>query len=585
MKDRQTVRTTSSHSDPPLGGILQRKCACGQHTVAGGECSECEKKKGSLQRAAATSEAPGEVPPVVHEVLSSPGQLLDATTRAFMEPRFGHDFSRMSAHAKGSVPMPSGLTIGAPHDQFEQEAEMMSEGLINQSNTTTGPGFDFKGVRIHADARAGESARSLNALAYTVGQHIVFDERQYQPETFAGRKLLAHELTHVVQQSAEPATGVIARQAAGWSDATGQNKTVTTVDDKGKIQSGKLTTAGVWRVPIEGLGHGLQKGDKGPAIESSEKRAIALIPNTVTPKAARPDANIPVDVLIHLHGFGVGYRELRPKSAKDPGTDYGGVLKPGELRDVALYQMEQQLLSHVNSSNRLLIAVLAQGSEVSEFGDLETKSDEYLKDVFSKLIPTYLPEKTVPGRLIVSGHSGGGTTAMAIANQRPAGMRTDVLLFDAIHGKCTQEEAVTKDGQPVLDKEGKPKMKCTACKTKQFDAVTDWVTKKINADVNSVSTLLPDQQPTALQTNGTRFRGLSSPPLTTAKCAGYGYWYNELKNYIDTTIKKLKVSEPVRNQLRQNYKVEQAAGLAGLTGFEPHERMMGRGNLEAALKD
>src|SRR6267154_6327812 len=97
-------------------GLLQRKCACGQHTIAGGECDECGKKQLSLQRATRnsapqtrTSELetrnsefktrnPDGVPPIVHEVLRSPGQPLDRATRSFMEPRFGHDFSRVRVH-------------------------------------------------------------------------------------------------------------------------------------------------------------------------------------------------------------------------------------------------------------------------------------------------------------------------------------------------------------------------------------------------------------------------------------------------------------------------------------------------------
>jgi hypothetical protein len=93
---------------------------------------------------------PTEVPSVVHEALASSGQPLDAETRAFMEPRFGHDFSR---------------------------------------------------VRVHTNSRSGESARAVNALAYTVGQDVVFGEGRYAPQSHEGRQLLAHELTHVLQQS------------------------------------------------------------------------------------------------------------------------------------------------------------------------------------------------------------------------------------------------------------------------------------------------------------------------------------------------------------------------------------------------
>ena len=90
------------------------------------------------------------VPPIVHDVLRSFGQPLDATTRAFMEPRFGHDFSH---------------------------------------------------VRVHAGSTAAQSTHAINALAYTAGNHIVFDSGQYNPATTAGKRLLAHELTHVTQQA------------------------------------------------------------------------------------------------------------------------------------------------------------------------------------------------------------------------------------------------------------------------------------------------------------------------------------------------------------------------------------------------
>ena len=112
--------------------------------------------RGLLQRAAINSSPVGEVPPIVHEILRSPGQLLDAQTRAFMEPRFGHNFSQ---------------------------------------------------VRMHTDARAAESAHAVNALAYTLGKNVVFGAGQYVQEKVSGKQLLAHELTHVVQQSGSAYNG------------------------------------------------------------------------------------------------------------------------------------------------------------------------------------------------------------------------------------------------------------------------------------------------------------------------------------------------------------------------------------------
>jgi hypothetical protein len=170
---------------------LQRKCACGETVVAGGECAECRKKHlqtklavnqpgdrfeheadrvadsviqggkqppvlsdgslGALQRDEPnTSSASPSAPPIVDEVLGGSGQPLDSSTRAFMEPRFGHDFGN---------------------------------------------------VRVHFDARAAASARSVNALAYTVGHDIVFSDGAFAPDDPPCRSLLAHELAHVVQQS------------------------------------------------------------------------------------------------------------------------------------------------------------------------------------------------------------------------------------------------------------------------------------------------------------------------------------------------------------------------------------------------
>ncbi len=61
-------------------------------------------------------------------------------------------------------------------------------------------GHDFSGVRVHTDSRAAESARAVNAHAYTVGNDIVFAPGKYQPDAHSGRELLAHELAHTVQQ-------------------------------------------------------------------------------------------------------------------------------------------------------------------------------------------------------------------------------------------------------------------------------------------------------------------------------------------------------------------------------------------------
>jgi Domain of unknown function (DUF4157) len=94
---------------------------------------------------AVTATPVNDTPPIVHDVLGSSGRPLSEARRAFMEPRFGHDFSH---------------------------------------------------VRVHTDAQAAESARAVNALAYAIGGNETFAAGQYQPTSETGRRLLAHELTH-----------------------------------------------------------------------------------------------------------------------------------------------------------------------------------------------------------------------------------------------------------------------------------------------------------------------------------------------------------------------------------------------------
>jgi len=68
-------------------------------------------------------------------------------------------------------------------------------------------GADFSDVRVHTDAKASDSARSVQAYAYTVGSDVVFQSGKYEPESDSGKRTLAHELTHVVQQRSGPVAG------------------------------------------------------------------------------------------------------------------------------------------------------------------------------------------------------------------------------------------------------------------------------------------------------------------------------------------------------------------------------------------
>jgi hypothetical protein len=146
------MRLKSPFSFSNNGPILQRKCACGSKSGGASSCPKCGKDndRNLLKRKATSDREVGEVPPIVYDVLRSSGQPLDSETRAYFEPRFGYDFS---------------------------------------------------GVRVHTDSLAAQSAKSVNAKAYTVGPHIAFASGEYSPSSHEGMRLLAHELTHVRQQS------------------------------------------------------------------------------------------------------------------------------------------------------------------------------------------------------------------------------------------------------------------------------------------------------------------------------------------------------------------------------------------------
>ena len=136
------------------GDAIQRKCK---------HCEEEEKKE--VQRKESSSAAPETDIGFEQYVtgLGTQGRVLPSDTRSFFEPRFGYDFSN---------------------------------------------------VRVHTGSDAAQSARSINALAYTTGNNIVFDSGQYDPYSASGKRLLAHELTHVVQQQSAPRRQAVQRTSA-----------------------------------------------------------------------------------------------------------------------------------------------------------------------------------------------------------------------------------------------------------------------------------------------------------------------------------------------------------------------------------
>jgi len=243
------IRPTCDRGGPH--GTLQRKCACGGKAGPDGECEQCRRKR--LQREPAVAQAGDLAPPIVNEVLRSPGQPLDSATRAFVEPRFGHD---------------------------------------------------FRHVRVHADARANESARAVNAQAYTVGQNIVFGAGRYAPHG-EGRKLLAHELAHVVQQG-------------GTAQPSGAQAPVMRQVDSAEREA-------------EAASHAIARG-QSHAPQVRETVALARQPAAGVPDAGAQDAGVPDAGVQDAGDANRGSQvECVKRLGGCPNTRAGGIPSPEEI--------------------------------------------------------------------------------------------------------------------------------------------------------------------------------------------------------------------------------------------------------------
>jgi hypothetical protein len=183
--------TPARKSGSSIGaGLLQRKCSCGtsKSSVETG-CEKCRSRR--LQRHLAVGAS---------------------------QDIFEIEADRVAEQVLGRGPgvdhgPPLAITRApAPQSESNEAAPASVERVLGQGGTPLEPslradmerrfGHDFGAVRIHRGAEADRSARDVNALAYTVGRNIVFGDGQYSPTSHAGRRLLAHELTHVVQQGA-----------------------------------------------------------------------------------------------------------------------------------------------------------------------------------------------------------------------------------------------------------------------------------------------------------------------------------------------------------------------------------------------
>lgn len=153
--EQEAERVAGQVMRMPASQQQRKTCACGRPAGPDGMCAECKRKQVQIQRKVTGDGGQTTAPPIVHQVLRAPGRPLEASTRNFMESRFGQGFSQ---------------------------------------------------VRIHTGDRAAASAQAVAAQAYTVGHNVVLGKMRHPLRSREGKRLLAHELTHVVQQrTASPA--------------------------------------------------------------------------------------------------------------------------------------------------------------------------------------------------------------------------------------------------------------------------------------------------------------------------------------------------------------------------------------------
>jgi hypothetical protein len=245
-----------------------------------------------IQRFSGHSSAEGIfAPPSVERVLASPGRPLESSIRRDMEHRFGHDFSR---------------------------------------------------IRVHSDTTAGQSAREVDADAYTVGPDIVFAESRYKPDTTAGRHLLAHELTHAIQQTASEGS------SANGSD--GRHRLLSRYRSKGKdtiafegadeTLTDPKTQPWIESIDIVFNGVAVDTGHKADALAAGQLEP-RMPTGTLTAKYSSKSSTVPADIVVSIVGgstmLGIGLTD-RVKDAKVKRLEGSGYMdseniRLGELKD------------------------------------------------------------------------------------------------------------------------------------------------------------------------------------------------------------------------------------------------------------
>ncbi|EFH84869.1 DUF4157 domain-containing protein [Ktedonobacter racemifer] len=375
MRDRAYAKTQAQQKTlSARSSLLQRTCACGQHIIAGDECSVCRNQRSTLLHSQRTFEPPS-APVTVPGSAPAQEQGPSFSSAFDRASRFGHDFSRIPIHAPAVGVLQTKLAINQPGDDYEQEADRLSDQVMRMPEPhlqracacggacpkcqTKQPGWehenlrtkrvqagdmgqvaappivqevllspgqpldpatrafmeprfghDFSRVQVHTGGRAAESARAVNAAAYTVGQDIVFGPEEYAPHAPQGQRILAHELAHVIQQErggTGSASPMIDPSAAHEREA--EAATSTLLESESPVSVRSATRIGMALAPPT---------KPTPALTPEDLVNIVLNQRGFTSTAPRPSGRDPETDLPVFTGGGTN---RLPSS--DPGATLG----------------------------------------------------------------------------------------------------------------------------------------------------------------------------------------------------------------------------------------------------------------------
>jgi hypothetical protein len=199
---RRCCTVSKTASAWPVVSLLLRMYACGVGLHAGNKCGTCGRNNGMSAQGGLTVGLPGDAyehdaDRIADRVTSAPGRAV-----ADLAPPRMQRFAGQAGGHDDAVPASVERTLATRARRWNPRC----------ARTWSSFQHDFSRVRVDADAQAAESARAVNALAFTVGNHLVFAPEQYSLDTTQGHRLIAHELTHVIQQTQGTCSRALQRQ-------------------------------------------------------------------------------------------------------------------------------------------------------------------------------------------------------------------------------------------------------------------------------------------------------------------------------------------------------------------------------------